>query len=138
MTNINFHITLVLDFECLNYDSWRTLFLTHYQAYDTIDHVDVTHDALTAKAINDNWKNIDAVCADVDIHNHIPKSPSNCSQRKLLHNHVPNSPSNCSQRKLLHQKCMVSPGKTVSRQQRGWSSATNKWNNIQILLIACE
>lgn len=52
-TNIKSHIPPVLDLERINYDSWRALFLTHYQAHDAIDHVDATHDAPIAKPMDD-------------------------------------------------------------------------------------
>jgi len=61
ITNIKGHIPLVLDLERLNYDSWRELFSTHCEAYDTLDHIDTTYDPPAAKPTEPEWKKVDAV-----------------------------------------------------------------------------
>lgn len=42
VTNVKYHIPLILDTDDHNYDAWRELFLTHCLTFDLLGHVDGT------------------------------------------------------------------------------------------------
>ncbi|KAI3749675.1 hypothetical protein L2E82_20291 [Cichorium intybus] len=44
VANIKAHVPILLDLERHNYDIWREFFTTHCEAYDTLDHIDASHD----------------------------------------------------------------------------------------------